>query len=299
MACPSPSPGNMCRHSCSSLKAFPTWLALISAVASPLAASKPDPPSFPVPADGASGMGPSVALAWTANGAASFTVRFGKQNPPPTYAPCATSPCAVSGLTTGAIYHWQVIAHGITDNPAGNAADVADSLGSDAAGPVWSFAVGSQSANIQSADLTSLGFGIALAFRFNVLRPDLVSAASIDAAGIVHVVTRANAHPGFMLESHYLFWKNASGKFGSGPFVAAQPGTDQIIDAIGAGWMIAWKVNDSGKGFGLGFGYASIPAAQVLGAGFADGKQAPPGATSVQFQTRDKGSILIVNSFTF
>ncbi len=145
----------------------------------------------------------------------------------------------------------------------------------------------------------SLGFGIALAFRLNVTKPDLVNDASIDPNGIVRVDTRSNGHASLMLESHYLFFRyprTGTPTWGMGPFVAVEPGTDQVINSIGAGWMVNWKVDGNGKGFGLGLGYASIPAARILGEGFIDGQPAPVDKNGnplpITFQTRDKGSIL-------
>jgi hypothetical protein len=155
--------------------------------------------------------------------------------------------------------------------------------------------------------LQNLGFGVAIGLQWNILKPSIITDASIDANGIVRVNTRANTNPGFMLEMHYLPWKRKNGLTGFGPFVAIQPGgNNQIISAVGAGGMIDWKLGSdpSGrKGFGLGLGYASIPAAKTLGDEFVPNKPAPVGSggtpLAIRFETRDKGSVLLLLAFTF
>lgn len=58
------------------------------------------------------------------------------------------------------------------------------------------------------------------------------------------------------------------------------------------------------QGFGLGVGYESIPAAQTLGDEFVDGKPAPLGPDGktplpLRYETRDKGSLLVIFSVVF
>lgn len=160
------------------------------------------------------------------------------------------------------------------------------------------------------------GFGVALGLSVNVLGPDIVNNATIDANGIVRVNTRANATAGFMLESHYYVYPRPKPTvitgtdvddrtWGMGPFVAAQPGSAQIISAVGAGWMVGFRrpKGTTPSGFGLGFGYESIPAAQVLGSEFVNGQKAPVDANGsplpIRYETQDKGSVLVVLSVTF
>jgi hypothetical protein len=164
----------------------------------------------------------------------------------------------------------------------------------------------------------NFGFGVALGLSTNVTGPDIVNNAVIDANGIVRVNTRANTAAGFMLETHYFIWPArpsddtlAADKgqdmrsWGTGPFVAAQPGSSQIISAVGAGWMIGFRrpKGSTPSGFGLGLGYEAIPAAQVLGSEFVSGKPAPIGPNGqplpIRYETQDKGSLLIVLSVTF
>jgi hypothetical protein len=179
---------------------------------------------------------------------------------------------------------------------------------------------GAAAAAITSASDTlknSFGFGVALGLAANVTGANIVNNATIDANGFVRVNTRANTSAGFMLESHYLIWPKppspaklrADGEdtrwWGVGPFVAAQPGSSQIISAVGAGWMIGFRrpKGSTPSGFGLGIGYEAIPAAQVLGKEFVDGQKAPIGPNgqplSIRYETQDKGSLLVILSVTF
>ena len=120
-----------------------------------------------------------------------------------------------------------------------------------------------------------------------------------------------------MLETHYYIWPtrtveqlDANGgidnrTWGMGPFVAAQPGSSQIISAVGAGWMFGFRRPKGSKpsGFGLGIGYESIPSAQVLGSEFVNGQPAPLGPTKqplpIRYENEDKGSVLVVLSVNF
>jgi hypothetical protein len=136
------------------------------------------------------------------------------------------------------------------------------------------------------------------------------------ATGVVRVNTRANTTAGFMLETHYYILPRASPSvlsgtdtdnrsWGVGPFVAAQPGSPQIISAVGAGLMVGFRrpKGSTPSGFGLGAGYEAIPAAQVLGSEFVDGQPAPKGPNGqplpIRYETQDKGSLLFVLSVTF
>ncbi len=179
---------------------------------------------------------------------------------------------------------------------------------------------GTNSTTLSASDnlKTNFGFGVALGLSANVTGPNIVNNATIDANGIVRVNTRANTTAGFMLETHYFIWPHPptdaqwqannqtdTRSWGTGPFVAAQPGSSQIIQAVGAGWMIGFGRHKglTPSGFGLGVGYESIPAAQVLGSEFVDGQPAPKGPSGtplpIRYETEDKGSVLVILSVTF
>jgi hypothetical protein len=177
--------------------------------------------------------------------------------------------------------------------------------------------------DISSTLKNNLGFGVGLGLSTNVTGPNIVNSATIDANGIVRVNTRANTTAGLILETHYYIWpwpkcvdlplKPECGgvqqadnrRWGTGPFVAVQPGSSQIIAAAGGGWMIGFRREKGAmpNGFGLGVGYEAIPAAQVLGSEFVDGKPAPVGPNGqplpIRYTTEDKGALLFVLSVTF
>jgi len=88
-------------------------------------APPPSAPSTPAPSAGSSNLPASVALSWTASGAASYDVFVGTTNPPAQAASnLATSNYSASGLAQGTTYFWQVVAKNSTGSTAG---------------PVWSF----------------------------------------------------------------------------------------------------------------------------------------------------------------
>ena len=280
------------------------WLLvlLVLCITGELHAAAPGKVGSPEPASKSTGVSADITLTWhaPAAGANSYDVSFGTSNPPPVVVKDLKGSLSYkpsSPLTAGTIYYWQVTA----SNDEGATP-----------GDVWSFTVTSTSSlpstgTAAQSTLQNLGFGVALSLQWNILKPDIVNDATVDANGIVRVNTRSNTNAGFMLEMHYLMhtWTyNNDKEIGTGPFVAVQPGTDQIISAVGAGWMVDWKVkpNDR-KGFGLGLGYAARPSAKTLGDEFVANQPAPVGPNGqplpIRFETRDKGSVLVVLSFTF
>lgn len=279
------------------------WIAVFLFVGLPgiLMAQAPGAPTLPQPEDNAPGAAIGITLSWTGGANSStYDVNFGTVNPPPSVSPGQSTPSYKPKITlvAGQKYYWSVTAH----NASGQTPS-----------PVWSFTVAADAQVLPTSSagatstLQNLGFGVALSLQWNILKPPIVNDASVDANGIVRVNTRANTNPGFMLEMHYLPWKSKSGLTGFGPFVGVQPGgNNQIISAVGAGGMIDWKLGSDPtgrKGFGLGFGYASIPSAKTLGDEFVPNQAAPVGSGGkplpIRFETRDKGSILLLLSFTF
>lgn len=260
--------------------------------------------SSPSPVNGAKEISVNPTLSWTGPaGAVKFDVLLDQTSSPSK--PVATNLTSASfqvtnSLEAGATYYWSIRSYDSHGNLIPGAA------------VIWSFTVSSTpvipaTGSQATSTLQSLGFGVALSLQWNVFKPDIVNDAEVDQNGIVRVNTRANTTAGFMLEMHYLIWKwpHDQSRRGTGPFVAVQPGTDQVISAVGAGWMIDWKVDQtSRKGFGLGFGYAARPSAKTLGNEFVGGQPAPKDPTTgqplpIRFETRDKGSVLAVLSFTF
>lgn len=226
----------------------------------------------------------------------------------PTGAQCTLSPITVT--PSGAAVTSTLTITPTTSTPVSSAVAITGTAGS--LSHTNSIILSVQPAATTDTLKNDLGFGIALGLTTNVTGANIVTNATIDANGIVRVNTRANTTAGLMLETHYFIWPRPpddnvpdNRKWGTGPFVAAQPGSSQIISAVGAGWMIGFRRPKGSRpsGFGLGVGYQAIPAAQVLGSEFVDGKAAPVGPNGaplqVRFETEDKGSLLVVLSVSF
>jgi hypothetical protein len=113
-------------------------------VPKPGSSQPPAAPASPSPVSGATGVGTTPTLTWSASGATSYDVRFGTSNPPPQ----VSSGQAAASFTTPTLvnntsYFWQIVAR----NASGTAT-----------GPVWSFTTGgTQSGNpeivIYAADI--------------------------------------------------------------------------------------------------------------------------------------------------
>jgi len=101
----------------------PVWSFTTAATAPPVAV--PSAPATPSPSDAAVGVLAAPTLTWSATGATTYDVRVGTSNPPPQVAANVTSASyALSGLTSGTRYFWQIVAR----NNSGAST-----------GPVWSF----------------------------------------------------------------------------------------------------------------------------------------------------------------
>lgn len=148
-----------------------------------------------------------------------------------------------------------------------------------------------------------LTFGVGLSYTADTGDNLRVDDASIDVAGIVRVNKRSDAVARIMLESHY-FFSRRDDTFGFGPFVSVQPGSDEIINALGAGLMIGMrrdkKANES---FNIGLGIAVDPVTKTLGREFEPGKPAPIGPDgkplAVRYETRSQKGILLLASFSW
>jgi hypothetical protein len=228
--------------------------------------------------------------------------------PCPTGASCTFNPATVT--PSGAAVNSTLTIIPNTSTPASNALVISGTSG--ALSHSTPTALNVQLAATTDTLKNDLGFGIALGLTTNVTGPNIVTNATIDANGIVRVNTRANTTAGLMLETHYYIWprppadgEDDTRRWGTGPFVAAQPGSSQIISAVGAGWMFGFRRAKGTRpsGFGLGVGYEAIPAAQVLGSEFVDGKPAPLGPNGsplpIRFETQDKGSLMVILSVSF
>jgi hypothetical protein len=88
-------------------------------------AAPPSTPGAPSPTNGATGVGTTPTLTWSATGATSYDVNFGTSNPPPQVSAGQTAASLAPGsLSNGTTYFWQVVAH---------------NGGGATSGPVWSY----------------------------------------------------------------------------------------------------------------------------------------------------------------
>jgi phosphatidylserine/phosphatidylglycerophosphate/cardiolipin synthase-like enzyme len=100
----------------------PVWTFSTDPTAGPPPA--PGVPASPNPANGATGVGTTPTLTWTASNATTYDVKFGSTNPPPQVSSGqAAASYAPSALANNTTYFWQIVAH----NSSG-----------DTAGPIWS-----------------------------------------------------------------------------------------------------------------------------------------------------------------
>lgn len=137
-------------------------------------------------------------------------------------------------------------------------------------------------------EFAGLNFGVGVSLTHDLGSHDRVKAASL-ANGIVRVDTEHNDVARIMLESHYFFTpeKKLMGKqWGWGPFVSLQPGSDQIIEAVGLGVMLGLKRNtdtNDTSSWNIGIGAVTDPNVKVLGDGIAKNQPLPTGESEIRY----------------
>ena len=168
----------------------------------------------------------------------------------------------------------------------------------------------SQGDGTPTRDFAGLNFGIGISLTHDTGSNDRVEDASLDEAGIVRVTKDQNDIARVMLETHYFFEPDSNGKsflgmtpagkWGHGPFVALQPGTDEIIEAIGLGWMVGFKRANSGsESWNLGLGYVVDPSVKILGDDVSENQALPTGETQIRFKETSQGGVFLLASFSF
>ena len=156
-----------------------------------------------------------------------------------------------------------------------------------------------------------LKFGVGITLTNSSITQSKSRVESAEIIGnVVRITEERNSLARIMLESHYFFTPAPSsgsflgvknGNWGIGPFVAIQPGSENIIDAIGTGLMIGFKrAGDDTSSFNLGIGFVTDPSATVLGDGFEENKPPPEGeSTTVRLRETSFTSLLFLASFSF
>lgn len=157
----------------------------------------------------------------------------------------------------------------------------------------------------QTGEFAGLKLGVGLSLTIDLGDNDRIEEAAI-VDGIVRVSDENNSRARIMLESHYFFTGNkrflgsSAGNWGIGPFIAVQPGSDEIIEAIGGGVMVGFRrAGDSNSSWNLGLGIVVDPDVRILGDGFT-ANQPPPGSeTDIRFKEKSQAGLLIISSFSF
>lgn len=157
-------------------------------------------------------------------------------------------------------------------------------------------------------NFAGINFGVGISLTFDTGDNARVKSADI-VDGIVRVENEDNRIARVMLESHYFFIPQ--GRFlkldsmpptqwGVGPFVALQPGTEEIIEAVAIGIMVGFRRPDeSGASWNVGIGYITDPNVQILGDGFVENQPPPGNETEVRFKETSQDGVVILFSFSF
>lgn len=96
-------------------------------------------------------------------------------------------------------------------------------------------------------------------------------------------------------------------RYGWGPFLAVQAGSDDIIEAVGLGFMVGFARprggSRQGSSFNLGLGFVVEPSVEVLADGFIPNEPVPLDANgnpiAVKFKETDQGGVLLMASFSW
>jgi len=121
--------------------------------------------------------------------------------------------------------------------------------------------------------------------------------------GIVRVSAEDSDRLRVVLESHYFF--QVASRVGHGPFVALQPGSDEIIEALGFGWMVGLRRKsgedevDKSSSWNIGLGAIVDQNVLKLGDGIVRNEPLPNSETTIRTKTDADWGFLVVSSFTW
>jgi hypothetical protein len=163
----------------------------------------------------------------------------------------------------------------------------------------------------KTQEFAGLHFGVGIGFTQTFGRDRIESVFNDN--GIVRIEGETNAIPRVLLESHiYLtpkqwgevfstldYTENPTGKIGIGPFIALQPGSNSVIQAIVAGIMIGLKdpmYKDANHTWNLGIGISVEPSSKTLGDGLKANEPIPAG-TALRTQDRSLVGITALISY--
>lgn len=167
-----------------------------------------------------------------------------------------------------------------------------------------------------STKFGGIDFGVGIAFSADTGTNDRVREAEL-VNGIVRVTHSDNVRARLILESHYFFTPMAEDgvrrlpifglentelkkTWGWGPFLAVQPSSEQVIDAIGGGVMVGLrKAGEGNDSFNIGLGLLVDLDTRILGDGILADQPLPAGETQIRFKRRDQTGVLLLSSFSF
>jgi hypothetical protein len=179
--------------------------------------------------------------------------------------------------------------------------------------------------------LSGFGLGAGIAYVFDTGRNDRIAEADLVGDDqIVRVRRLENASARLIVETHYFFTpcgeflglarlgltnecsrtpgegnsyryrRTGEANWGIGPFIAVQPDSSNIIDAIGGGIMIGLRRPGSeSQSFNFGMGYLVDVNAQILGEGIVANEPLPEDEDGIRFQERAQGGVMLITSYTF
>lgn len=168
--------------------------------------------------------------------------------------------------------------------------------------PVVSLLAGASPALAGDNSFAGLKFGIGLSSTFDTGSRDRVDEAEIDGSGRVRVLKTNNTVARIMLETHYFF--QPKDWLGVGPFVAVQPGSNEVINALGIGLMFGLRrSDDDSASFNIGIGFSTDPSTKTLGDGFKENELAPTGPDGaplpIRYKTVNQKGFLLLASFSW
>lgn len=154
--------------------------------------------------------------------------------------------------------------------------------------------------------LDHLGAGLALTVDGG--NHDRIDAATLDPNGIIRVQEDSNVRARFMGEIHFaLSCENAAllieGKKRCNPtersgglFIAVQPGSDNIIEGVGLGWMLRLPDKLFDRALNIGLGVFVDENVKILGDGLNPNTTLPAGETEIRFRNSDQTGLLLMVS---
>ena len=150
-----------------------------------------------------------------------------------------------------------------------------------------------------------LDFGVGISVSFDLGGEKRISDAEL-VGGVVRVSKSNDVRARVMLESHYFFLPSGrflnvdSGMWGIGPFIALQPGSDDIIEAAAMGVMMGFRRGEGkAESFNIGAGLIVDPSVRTLGDGIVAGQPLPNGEAVIRYKETDQLGAVILASFSF